>query len=147
MVKRKSCNSAIFASDQKALHADAKVIIALLRKQPQTIKELCKNAGIDVSTFYRMRRLLLRKRVIKETDKGYVLWFYRSLEDKVREALKSFKDEGYEMVSINDLANRAGEHPAKIEELAYKIAPEYEIKISHVSKINRGTPYLRRVLS
>jgi len=146
MNKNDSCGVAIFKSDQKELHADAKVIIALLKKQPQKLEELCKNAGIDRSTFYRMRRLLIRSGVLKETDRGYALWFYSSMEDKVKEALEKFRDEGFETVSLNDLANRTGEHPRKIEQIAYKLAPEYGIKIDAFSRKNRGLPYLRRVI-
>jgi len=146
MVKRKSCNSAIIASDQKALHADAKVIIALLKKQPQTIKELCKSAGINRATFYRMRRLLLRKRVLKETGNGYALWFYSSIEDKLKKAFKNLRNEDYEAVSLKDLANMIGEPPEKIRRIAYELASEYEIKIDDVSRRNRGMPYLRRML-
>jgi len=146
MLKKISRSSATFMSDQKRLHSDAKVILALLKKQPQKLEELCKSANISRATFYRIRRLLISEGVLKETNKGYALWFYSSVEDKVREALRSFKEEGYEMVSINDLANRVGEHPAKIEEEAYRIALEYGIKIGNISKIDRGTPYLRRVL-
>jgi len=146
MNKNDRCGFAIFKSDQKELHADTKVIIALLKKQPQKLEELCKNAGIDRSTFYRMRRLLIRSGVLKETDRGYALWFYSSIEDKVKEALENFRDEGYETVSLNDLANRIGEHPRKIERMAYKLASEYGIRIDAFSRKNRGLPYLRRTI-
>jgi len=146
MNKNDSCEATIFKSDQKKLHADTKVIIALLKKQPQKLEELCKNAGIDPSTFYRMRRLLIRSGVLKETERGYALWFYSSIEDRVKEALEKFRDEDYETVSLNDLANRIGEHPRKIEQIAYKLAPEYGIRIDAFSRKNRGLTYLRRMI-
>lgn len=64
------------SSDAKKLSADAKIIIALMKRQPQKRLDLCKSAGIHPTTFSRVRRLLLNKGIIKETVNGYCLWNY-----------------------------------------------------------------------
>ena len=54
---------------------DAKIIIALKRKQPQTKSELIKS-GIGRSSFYRNIPILINLEIIKKTDKGYAFWEY-----------------------------------------------------------------------
>ena len=78
-------------SDKRVLSAEAKVIVALIKKQPQKRDDLCRSATIDTSTFYRIRRLLMNKGIIEETEKGYALWFYsetRSLWDRLKYKLE-----------------------------------------------------------
>lgn len=63
-------------SDRRVLSAEGKIVAALLRKQPQKIGALCKSAGIHETSFYRLRRLLLDKEIIKETERGFALSDY-----------------------------------------------------------------------
>ena len=62
------------SSDIKKLGADAKILVALMKLQPQKRVELCRNAGIHTSTFSRYKRLL--EGIIKETPDGFCLWNY-----------------------------------------------------------------------
>ena len=63
------------ASDAKGLGADAKIILALLKKQPLKRIELCEKANINESTFSRYKRLLLNQGILKESNQGFSLWF------------------------------------------------------------------------
>jgi hypothetical protein len=78
-------------SDAKSLGADAKIIIALLKQQPLKRIELCEKASINESTFSRYKRLLLNKGVLKESEQGFSLWYYKeswSLWDILLERLQ-----------------------------------------------------------
>jgi len=75
----------------KRLSAQAKIIIALLRKQPQVIRELLKTANIDYSTFSRNRRILVNSEIIKEVQGKIALESYverKGLWDRKREELE-----------------------------------------------------------
>ena len=60
---------------KKDISVDAKLIIALNRKQPQTRNELIAS-GINRSSFYRILPLLINREIIKETTKGYAFADY-----------------------------------------------------------------------
>lgn len=64
------------SSDIKKLSADAKILIALTKQQPQKRLDLIKSAGIHPTTFSRIKRLLLNGGIIKETANGYSLFNY-----------------------------------------------------------------------
>lgn len=64
------------ASDTKSLGADAKIIVALLKRQPLKRVELCGKANINESTFSRYKRLLLNQGILKESNQGFSLWFH-----------------------------------------------------------------------
>lgn len=98
-------------SDIRKLSTQAKVMAALMKNQPQKTDDLCRSAGIHKSTFYRMRRLLMNKRIIKKVEKGYVLRNYvepTSLWDSLQD---SFKQVGGDLVEIAlQKASYAGRH-------------------------------------
>lgn len=121
-------------SHRTRLSSDAKVIIALMKDQPQKLNDLCRNAGIHPSTFYRIRPLLINMEILKETVRGYTLRFYSELDEKVEKALREYKDTGYEQVGLNDLANKVGESPKVIEEITYRLAPKYGLEIGLESR-------------
>jgi len=131
-------------SHRKGLSADARVITALLKSQPQKLDDLCRNAGIHKSTFYRLRPLLIKERILKETERGYSLWFYNELDEKVEEALKEYKEMGYCQVALKDLSNKVGEPPDIIEEPTYRLAPKYSLEIGEESRKKEALPSLRR---
>lgn len=90
--KKKDCEAAGFSdyklSDKRELSADAKIIIALSNEQPLKREPLCKKAGVDESTFSRIRRVLLNNKVIKKTDSGYCLYNFierPTLWDKIKQ--------------------------------------------------------------
>lgn len=78
-------------SDTNKLNSQAAIIIALMKKQPQELKELCRSAGINDSTFYRNKRLLINRGIIKTTRKGYALWNFKertTLWDRLKSRLE-----------------------------------------------------------
>ena len=120
-------------SSKKRLSSDLKIVLALLKRQPQPIDELCRNARIDKSTFYSDRPILLDKKVIKQVRGGWALWNYEDMGDRVRKALEQFKEECYTHVSLIDLANKVGERPKNIEKYAYNLAPKCGLLIAEKS--------------
>ncbi len=80
----------------------------------------------------------------KETGRGYALWFYSELDEKVEEALKEYKEMGYCQVALNDLANKIGEPPSIIEEPTYRLAPKYGLEIGEESRKKEPSPSFRR---
>jgi hypothetical protein len=68
------------SSDIRNLSADAKIIISLMRKQPQKRLELIKNSHIHPTTFSRHKRHLTNREIIKESANGYSLWNYKEQE-------------------------------------------------------------------
>jgi hypothetical protein len=96
------------------------VIIALLRKQPQTVDGLCTSAGIHPTTFYRLRPLLQDKGIIRETEGGYALWTYEDMEKAVAEAVNEWKRVAFRYPTIEEIASDVGIVPEKAKLLVYK---------------------------
>jgi len=131
-------------SHRRELSADARVIIALMRKQPQKLEDLCKSAGIHRSTFYRLRPLLTAEGILRETGRGYTLWPYTELDERVERALEEYKEMGYRQVALSDLANKIGEPPTAIEGPAYRLAARHGLEIGEESRRREPTTSLRR---
>lgn len=127
---------------KKNLSADAKVIIALRRKQPQTKAELCKNAGISKSAFYYVRPVLMNRGIVKEKDNGYALSDYDPIDRKVEAALNEFKENDFVEVALIDIANKVGAPVDRIEGPSFRYAANYGLKISHESKQKDAEPYV-----
>jgi len=108
-------------SHKKRLSADAKLITALMSKQPQTRDELCKNTGFHRSTFYRIRLLLEERGIIKETEGGFALWTYIELEKSIENTLDKLEKTD-SVIPFNKIASEVGVHPSEIESIIYKIA-------------------------
>ena len=66
---------------QHRLSADTKLIRSLMKREPQTEEELCKNAGVKIRNFRENRRdLLIEEKIIKRLPDGsFVLWEYEPL--------------------------------------------------------------------
>jgi hypothetical protein len=120
-------------SHKQNLSADAKLIIALLKKQPQLKNELCNNAGVHESTFYRVIFLLKARGIIKETIDGFALWTYVELEKTVEDALIKLK-EVTPIVTFNKIASEVGVHPFEIEPIIYRIAKKHGLEV----RLDRG---------
>lgn len=127
-------------SDKLKLSSDAKILVALMRKQPQQLDELCKNAGIHKTLFYRMRRLLINRGILKETEKGYALWFYDALESKCERAIKELS-EMYWQVTRNDVGIKARIPVDKIKEPLFRYASKYDLRIGE-QRVRRVTPLM-----
>jgi len=105
-VKRNFGNNLI--SQRRRLSSDARIIIALLNKQPQKLDELCKNAGVHQSTFYRICPLLEARGIIKKTMEGYALWTYKELEKIAIEAVNRWKSLAFRYPTLNEVADEIG---------------------------------------
>jgi len=66
-------------SDQKKLGSEAKIIAVLKHNQPLEPENICKAAGIALSTFYRHFRVLERSKLVKKIDNKYALWDYEEV--------------------------------------------------------------------
>lgn len=119
---------------KRRLSADAKIIIELLKKQPQTIKEICENAKISEKTFYSIKSLLEEAGLIKRADGGYALWFYEPLELRIEEALIKLTTPGKSSFSgyttPEEIADEVGKPWHEIESLTYEIAKKLGLRIS-----------------
>lgn len=123
-------------SHKQNFSADAKVIIALLKKQPQSKSELCSNAGIHKSTFYRTVFLLKTREIVKETIDGFALWTYIELEKELENVVDKL-ERNYSVITFNKIASEVGVHPSEIESIIFKIAKKrgMEIKMLKGEKI------------
>lgn len=115
-------------SHKTKLSADAKLVIALLRKQPQTRDDLCKNARIHLSTFYRIFSLLRERGIVKETGDGLALWVYIELQNAVENALDKLEKTD-SVMTFNKIASEVGVHPSEIEPLIYRIAKKRGMEV------------------
>jgi len=127
-------------SHKKKLPSETRIVLALMNKQPRTVDDICKSAGIDRSTFYRVRPLLLEEGVIKRHEEGYVLYTFSELDDLVDEALKKFKNEGYTTISLDDIAVEVGRPPESIRESVYKLLKKYNLSLGEQSKLHPNPP-------
>jgi hypothetical protein len=115
-------------SAHKRLSSDARIIVALLNKQPQSRDELCKNANVPLRTFYRIRPTLEDHRIIKKCKRGYALWFFSELEEAVEDALFRLMKDG-RIITVEQLANEVGKPWSEIESIAYAISKKHRLTI------------------
>jgi DNA-binding MarR family transcriptional regulator len=116
------------ASDNKSLSSDLKIVITLWNHEELSAEEISKKADIDLSTFYRNRRILIEKGVINKIEDKYVLWTHREIDIKVEDALKELNEE-YIQVTLLDIANKVGSTPEEIGKAAFRLASKYSLKI------------------
>ena len=126
------------------LSADAKIIIELLKKQPQTAKEIYENVKIDKSTFYRVITMLKEVKIqvdherevdfIKEVDGGYALWFYEPMEKKIEETLLKLVNEKRLPIHADFLASEVGKPWSEIEGATYTVIKKLELIIETTEK-------------
>jgi pyridoxine/pyridoxamine 5'-phosphate oxidase len=116
------------SSHREKLSSDARIIIALLKKQPQTRNELCKTADIHSSTFYRNIHLLKGRVILKETEGGYALWTYIELEKAIETALDKLEKTD-SVITFNKIASEVGAHPSEIDSIIYPIAKKRGMEV------------------
>jgi len=102
------------------LSSDAKVILALLRRQPQRRDELLKSAHISLQTWYRVFPTLERFKILKETERGYALSTYVDREEDVVETIKRWKDVAFRFPDLTEIADATGISPQDAEAFARK---------------------------
>lgn len=126
-------------SPRKIFCSSAEVIIALLNG-PKELEELARITKRTIKTLrYRTIPPLKDRGIIKEIGSSvYALSSYSEEEGKVDDALKQYKEMGYDQVSLKDLANKVGIPPDEIEKFAYRLAPKYRLEIGWESR--RKTP-------
>ena len=111
---------------------DVAILIALMKEQPLTKKELIEKSGFSKSQFYRRIPLLTDRAIVKEIDGKYVINVggyknaYVELDNILRKLTRKYV---IRTVSLNDLANLVGKSPKEIEDAAYRLAEKYHIKI------------------
>ncbi len=116
------------SSRKTELSSDAKIILALLKKQPQTRDELCENTGIKDRTFYRMDSFLQDSNIIKCVDGMYALWNFEFLEKQIEDVFRRFLSER-QVVYSTFLVNELGKPWLQIEAATYKVAKKLGLEI------------------
>jgi len=129
-------------SAKKKLSTDARIWKIVKSRGPITLKDVAKAVEKDDSTAWRNLVLLEDEELIKETQEGYVPFEWQDLETSVRKALRDFKTEHYVKVSLDDIAKKVRQPPKKIEDYAYRWAPEEGLEIAQESEKFSGMPQI-----
>jgi len=149
---------------KKELSKDAKVIWVLHRRQPQTFKELLNTAGVSRSHLYRILKLLLREKIVKELtgsedlSRGlFALQDYepepmeRAVENVVGSWLREFEGKPYARpLSLEELIIKCGESPEnrEVRDRVYRCALKYGWIPPEISKrlVEHSKTDLRKAL-
>ena len=121
-------------SRKDQLSSDAKIIIALLKRQPLTKKEICIETKLSQQTFYRNVSLLKRKQIIQDLDQKYALWNFEPLETKIEAVFSKLMEETNYAIGADQIVNKMGMPWHEIEHLTLKIAK----KLGSTIKIKDG---------
>lgn len=121
-------------SAKKKLSTDALIWKIVKSRGPIPFKDIVKSVKKDTSTVWRNLVLLESEELIKKIQTGYVPFEWSDLEASVRKALREFKTENYVKVTLNDIANKVGRPPNKIEKYAYHWAPNEGLEIAEKSE-------------
>ena len=113
------------------LSSDAIIIIALIKKQPQTKEEICQKALVGIKTFYRIASFLEEKDIIKRIDGLYALWNFDFLEKTIEDALSKLLRENLVVYPIF-VVNEIGKPWPEIEAVTYKIANKLGLTITEI---------------
>ena len=117
--KPQSLNPSSFRKNQ--LSSDAKIIITLIKKQPQTKEEICKETKIGIRTFYRIISLLEEQKIVKYEDHTYALWYFNPLEKQIEDAFSKLLIDN-PIVHFSHLVNEVGKPWNEIEAVTLKVA-------------------------
>lgn len=122
------------------ISADANIILALMRTQPQTRDELQKAIQTSRNTpFLRLPKLIEAKAIQKLGDGSYALMNYHPLEGEMRKVMKKLQEWQWLEVPINYLAGEIGRYPdEEFKKLAWQLVNEYGLKIGN--EIKRPEP-------
>jgi hypothetical protein len=121
-----------YSSNRKnKLSSDARIIIALIKKQPQTKEDICQKELVHIKTFYRIASFLEKKDIIKRVDGMYALWYFNPLEKRIEDALITFTSDGVsQFVTLGGLASEIGKPWPEIASLTYEVAKRLGFTIS-----------------
>lgn len=106
-------------------------------------EEISEKTGIDLSTFYRDKKILIEKGVIYKIEDKYVIWTYGEIDRKVEDALKELKNEEYIQVTLLDIANKVCSTPEEIGKVAFRLASKYSLKIGEKNIIKADISIVR----
>ena len=113
----------------KRLSVEAKMIRELLKKQPQKKNDLCRRAGISISSFHRILPLLKEAEIIKETEGGFALWTYIESEKDVEDVLDKSEETDSFPITFNKIASEIGVSPSEIEKVIYPIVKKRGMEV------------------
>jgi len=119
----------VLTSYRTRLSVEAKMIRELLRKQPQNKTDLCRSAGISMSSFHRIISLLKEAKIVKETKDGFALWTYIELEKELVHLLDKSEEEGSLPISFSRIAGEIGVPPPEVEAIIYPIVKKRGLEV------------------
>jgi predicted transcriptional regulator len=114
------------AFKREQLSSDAKIIVALLKKQPLTNADLIKETMMKQRTFHRSINLLKEKDVIQCSDGMYALKGFDFLEKRIEDAFVKLLSQG-PIVHYNHLVNELGKPWTDIQSASFKIAKKLDL--------------------
>ena len=120
---------------KRQLSSDAKIIITLIKKQPQTKEEICKETKISDRTFYRIISLLEEQQIVKCTDHTYALWYFDPLEERIEAAFSKLLL-GNPILHSDHIVSAIMKPWPEIEAVTYKVAEKLGLTII----IEKGKP-------
>jgi hypothetical protein len=124
---------------KRQLSSDAKIIITLIKKQPQTKEEICIETEISDRTFYRIISLLEVRQIVKRVDHTYALWNFDFIEKTIETAMtKLLGENGY--VNSEWLIDEVGKPWQEIQSATLKIAKKLGLTIT---TMNSQTAFLK----
>ncbi len=110
------------------LSSDLEIVIALWNHGQLSPEEISEKADINLSTFYRDRKILIEKEVIYKIEDKYVIWTYGEIDRIIEEALKKLSEE-YIQVTLLQIASKVGKTPEEIKKAAFRFARKYGLEI------------------
>jgi len=131
---------------KKQLSSDARIIWYLLKKQPQNKNELCKVAHMPESTFYSVLPILENLGILKQTDKGYALWFYDEAEEVVVQTVRQWRKIAFRDPLPSEIADETGMAPEQSAEVARKTRDKTGWFMSNDAIFDNATEKLGEVL-
>lgn len=103
--------------------------MALIKKQPQDMEKLIKEARISRATFYRKIPILKKAHILKEVKGGFALWTYDELESQIEEVILYFLKSQMSFMDAEDIAVEVGKPWEKIENQVYAVMKKYGLKM------------------
>lgn len=128
-------------SHSREIHAQAKILHALISGQPLTFAELVAETRVHKSVLYRHLPIMLKHGLVRTIKKGerklsqqeFALASYTDLEVDVENAFKRFRSEDYGQVTLEHVASYAGRPIIEaFKKIAFKMARKYEVPIGKV---------------
>lgn len=116
--------------EKKQLSSEARIIIALMKKQPLTKKEILDETKMGESTFYRYISLFEDHGIVKYVEQKYILWNFDPVETQIENAFnKLLSQPGIWYTTQNHIVNEIGVPWQKIETQTIKIANKLGLQI------------------